>query len=73
MGGVPNAVWPAPIVKALSVGVEEGAGLHNIAASLQSPSPEFVGLPTTDMGVPDFSSMSDKQRSEFLKLCGLQE
>ena len=73
MGGVPNAVWPAPIVKALSVGVEEGAGLHNIAASLQSPSPEFIGLPTTDMGVPDFSSMSDKQRSEFLKLCGLQE
>ena len=28
MGGVPNAVWPAPIVKALSVGVEEGAGLR---------------------------------------------
>lgn len=72
MGGVPNPVWPKPIVTALSAGVEEGAGLHNIAASLQSPSPEFSNLPTTELGVPVFSRMTDAQKVEFLALCGIE-
>jgi len=72
LGGIENPVWPGPIVAALTVGVEEGAGLHNIAASLQSPSPDFAGLPTTDLGVPVFSQMSDAQKSEFLALCGIE-
>ncbi|GIR82353.1 MAG: hypothetical protein CM15mP84_01010 [Cellvibrionales bacterium] len=54
---------------ALTVGVEEGAGLHNIAATLQSPSPEFADLPTTELGVPDFSRMTPAQRESFVDLC----
>ncbi len=71
LGGVPNPVWPKPIVAALMVGVEEGAGLHNIAASLQRPSPEFADLPTTELGIPVFSRMSDIQKADFLALCGI--
>ena len=72
MGGVPDPVWPKPIIVALSHGVEEGGGLHNIAASLQSPSPEFENLPTTSLGVPRFSQMSDAQKADFIRLCGLE-
>ena len=73
LGGVPNPVWPKPIIAALSVGVEEGAGLHNIAASLQSPSPEFANLPTTELGVPLFSKMTDAQKAGFIALCCVEE
>ena len=69
LGGVSEAVWPAPVVSALTVGVEEGAGLHNIAATLQSPSPEFADLPTTELGVPEFSRMTPAQRESFVDLC----
>lgn len=72
LGGVPNPVWPKPIIAALSVGVEEGAGLHNIAASLQIPSPEFADIPTTGLGVPVFSRMSDGQKADFLMLCSIE-
>lgn len=72
LGGVPNPVWPKPIVAALVVGVDEGAGLHNIAATLQSPSPEFADLPATELGVPVFSRMNDEQKSTFLALCGVE-
>ena len=70
-GGWKNPVWPKPIIEALSAGVEEGAGLHNIAASLQEMSPEYNGLPITDLGVPVFPKMSDTQKIEFLTLCGI--
>lgn len=79
--GVPNplglkrgsrpAFWPKEIATALGQGSEEGGGLHNIAARLQAPSPEFADLPTTDMGVPNLSAMSTDQKRYFLKLCGL--
>ncbi len=72
LGGVPNPVWPKPIIAALSVGVEEGAGLHNIAASLQIPSPEFADVPTTDLGVPVLSRMTDVQKADFVALCGIE-
>ena len=72
MGGVPTPVWPKPIIVALSHGAESGGGLHNIAASLQAPSPEFEGWPTTELGVPDFSAMTEAQRLDFIALCGLQ-
>jgi hypothetical protein len=72
LGGVPNPVWPKPVVDALVEGVEEGAGLHNIAASLQSPSPEFADLPATDLGVPNFSPMSDAQKAYFVSLCHIE-
>ena len=72
LGGVPDPVWPKPIVAALVVGVEEGAGLHNIAASLQAPSPEFADMPTTELGVPDFSQMSDAQKTFFVDLCHIE-
>ena len=71
LGAIENPVWPKPIIAALSVGVEEGAGLHNIAACLQRPSPEFFALPTTEMGVPEFSLMSDSQKEFFLALCDI--
>ena len=73
LGGIDNPVWPQSIIVALSAGTEEGAGLHNIAASLQSPSPEFSGLPTTSLGVPIFSEMSDQQKIDFLTLCGVKQ
>ncbi len=71
MGGVPNPVWPQPIIAALSAGVEEGGGLHNIAATLQGPSPEFTDLPTTALGVPLFREMNAAQKVKFIGLCGL--
>lgn len=70
-GGWENPVWPQPVIDALSVGIEEGAGLHNIAASLQVTSPDYADLPKTDLGVPFFPSMSDAQKFKFLTLCGI--
>ncbi len=72
LGAIDDPVWPKPIIAALSVGVEEGAGLHNIAACLQAPSPEFNDLPTTEMGVPAFSRMTDAQKNHFLVLCATE-
>ena len=63
--------WPAAVATALGKGSEEGGGLHNIAASLQAPSPEFNDMPVTDLGVPIFSKMSESQKQDFLKLCGV--
>lgn len=71
LGEILNPVWPKPIIAALSVGVEEGAGLHNIAASLQMPSPEFADLPTSELGVPDFEQMSQSQKADFIALCDI--
>ena len=67
----PPAVWPLAVRAAVSKGAEQGGGLHNIAASLQMPSPEFADLPTTAMGVPAFSKMTDEQKRSFLKLCAV--
>ena len=70
--------WPAEIRAALirsayegGTGYEEGGGLHNVAAKLQKPSPEFADLPTTGMGVPDFANMTESQKQRFLKLCAV--
>ena len=70
-GGGPPAVWPPAVRAAVSKGAEQGGGLHNIAASLQMPSPEFADLPTTAIGVPAFSKMTDEQKRSFLKLCAV--
>ena len=71
LGGGPKAVWPSEVAAALGKGAEEGGGLHNIAASLQAPSPEFADLPTTELGVPLFAAMTDAQQQEFLALCAV--
>ena len=71
LGRRAKAVWPAAVAAALGQGAEEGGGLHNIAASLQMPSPEFADLPTTALGVPIFSAMTEAQKRRFLKLCGV--
>ena len=71
LGGIDNPFWPKPIIAALSHGVEEGGGLHNIAAKMQSKSPEYDGMPVTEMGVPDFSRMLDEQKKAFIKLCSV--
>ena len=68
----PIGPWPAEVGKALGEGSEEGNGLHNIAATLQSASPEFADLPLTDTKVPLFSEMSEKQKESFLSLCGVE-
>ena len=62
------AVWPPAVGAALGKGSEQGGGLHNIAASLQMPSPEYADLPVTDMGVPEFGAMTDGQKATFLRL-----
>ncbi len=72
LGGGPKHVWPREVGMALGKGAEEGGGLHNIAASLQYPSPEFAGLPTTDLGVPDFEAMSEDQKQRFLGLLAVE-
>ena len=64
-----KAVWPPAVGAALGKGAEQGGGLHNIAASLQAPSPEFENLPTTELGVPVFSKMTPEQKEAFLALC----
>ena len=70
-GKRPPAVWPPSVGAALGKGSEAGGGLHNIAASLQSPSPEFAELPVTELGVPIFSDMTETQKREFLSLCAV--
>lgn len=67
-----EAVWPPAVAKALGAGAEHGEGLHNIAATLQSPSPEFADLPTTALGVPVFAEMTTAQKATFLELCGVR-
>lgn len=49
-------------------GAEEGNGLHNIAAAMQSESPEYAELPVTSMRVPIFDDMSEQQKLDFLSL-----
>ena len=71
LGGGPKAVWPPEIAAALGKGSEEGGGLHNIAASLQAPSPEFADLPVTALGVPIFDAMTEEQKRAFLALCAV--
>jgi len=73
LGGGPKHVWPREVGMALGKGMEEGGGLHNIAASLQMPSPEFADLPTTDMAVPDFEAMMDEQKRRFLALLAVRD
>ena len=63
--------WPPKVAKALGEGSENGNGLHNIAATLQSDSPEFADLPLTTTKVPLFSEMNKKQKLSFLALCGV--
>ena len=64
-------VWPTEIRNALRAESENGGGLHNIAATLQSRSPEFSEFPATELGVPVFIEMSDQQKQQFLSLVGV--
>ena len=73
LGGGSERVWPPAVAAALGKGAEQGGGLHNIAASLQMPSPEFADLPTTKLGVPVFSKMTDDQKRAFLELCAVED
>ena len=73
IGNWPKVVWPAEVAAALGKGGEEGGGLHNIAATLQSPSPEFADFPTTDLGVPIFTDMTDEQKQTFLQMLAVAE
>ena len=68
----PIGPWPAEVGKALGEGSEDGNGLHNIAATLQSASPEFADLPLTETKVPSFSEMNEKQKQSFLSFCGVE-
>ena len=56
---------------ALGEGAEEGNGLHNIAATLQTSSPEYSDLPVTALRVPIFSEMTEEQKKSFVTLCGI--
>jgi hypothetical protein len=60
--------WPPEIGDPLMAGGEEGNGLHNIAATMQIQSPEFVDYPVTEMRVPIFDEMTEEQKKEFIKL-----
>ena len=55
----PVGPWPAEVGRALGEGSEEGNGLHNIAATLQTDSPEFADLPVTALRVPIFADMTE--------------
>ena len=68
----PVGAWPAAVGGALGDGGEDGNGLHNIAATLQTDSPEFADLPVTEMRVPIFAEMSDQQKKDFVALCGVE-
>ena len=60
--------WPPVIGAAVTV----GQGFHNVAASMQMPSPEYEGLPVTEKLVPIFSEMTDEQKDAFLDLLRIE-
>ena len=64
----PKILWPDEIGGPLMAGSEEGNGLHNIAATMQEQSPEFVDYPVTEMRVPIFDEMTEEQKQAFIKL-----
>ena len=64
--------WPDTVSGPLMAGSEEGNGLHNIAAAMQTQSPEFVDLPVTEMLVPIFEEMTEQQKKDFLKLLAVE-
>ena len=66
-GSAKSMSWPPVIVAAVTV----GQGFHNIAASMQAPSPEYDGLPVTEMLVPVFSQMTEAQKISFLDLLAI--
>ncbi len=68
----PVGPWPAEVGAALGEGAEEGNGLHNIAATLQMDSPEYADLPVTALRVPIFADMTDQQKADFVRLCGIE-
>lgn len=68
----PVGPWPAEVGAALGEGAEEGNGLHNIAATSQTDSPEFADLPVTALRVPIFAEMTDQQKADFVRLCGIE-
>ena len=68
----PVGPWPPEVGRALGEGGEEGNGLHNIAATLQTDSPEYADLPVSDLRVPIFAEMTDAQKAEFVRICGIQ-
>jgi len=63
--------WPETISGPLMAGSEEGNGLHNIAATMQIQSPEFVDFPVTEMRVPIFDEMTEEQKKAFIKLLAI--
>ena len=68
----PVGSWPPEVGRAFGEGGEEGNGLHNIAATLQSDSPEYADLPVTALRVPVFADMTDQQKADYVKLCGIE-
>ncbi len=66
--GSAKPTWPPEIIAAVTV----GDGLHNVAANLQMPSPEYEDLPTTELGVPIFSKMTEEQKKSFVELLGIE-
>lgn len=68
----PVGPWPKEVGAALGAGSEEGNGLHNIAATLQTDSPEYANLPVTALRVPIFADMTDQQKADFVRLCGIE-
>lgn len=69
----PKIIWPKEIGGPLMEGSEEGNGLHNIAATLQRPSPEFADYPVTEMLVPNFDEMTEDQKQAFIKLLAIDQ
>ena len=63
--------FPETVRGPLMAGSEEGNGLHNIAACMQTPSPEFADYPVTELLVPIFDDMSEEQKKSFIKLLGI--
>ena len=68
----PVGPWPREVAMALGEDMEEGNGLHNVAATLQMDSPEFADLPVTELRVPAFDQMTDQQKIDFVRLCGIE-
>ncbi len=64
----PKMYWPQEVGGPLMAGSEEGNGLHNIAATMQTQSPEFVDYPVTEMRVPIFDQMTEEQKKAFIEL-----
>ncbi len=39
---------------------------------LQTDSPEYADLPVSDLRIPVFADMTERQKADYVELCGIE-